>query len=352
MKKLPKLSAPTVPDWQKERLAAWIREWRIDQELREVDQAGPSLGLDDSRELRSAAMKAVPTEPYRAVEELVAEIGAEKEMAPGQIRLLTPETTTEDPLPLYVAVLREWEEDSLLVVPFGRFSEPATTGELLTGRDARSLRVLCLWNAHTVPPATVARSWFIDNLSEEEAQQAWQVFRHVATGADLDEPLQLRIGPPILHAEDPRIEYQEEEVARMAAVVQYGAQATTATDIESDQSDPIVIPWIAGYEEEGELAMVAKSTSIYEGESLFRIAGKDLVLCVRPHSNWRDCVCLVIDESGEPSETLDGWTLKSARGEMSAPIQQSQAVVSSAILRDGFVLLDASGTTVELEPVN
>ena len=284
-----------------------------------------------------------------SVDGLVADIENEAPLSPGQIRLLAPEVTPDAAIPLYVAILKEWEKELFLVAPYGRFSEPGTTGELLTGREESSLRVLCLWNAHTVASSTVAQSWFIDELSEEEAEQAWQTFRHVATGADLDESLQQKVGPPILHAEDPRIEYQEQETSRMSAVMQYEEPSLGISRDGAETPALVLVPWIGGYEQHRELALVAQTPSIYDGESLFHVAGQPLSLCVRPHSNWRDCVCLVVDDAGEPSESLDGYRLKSARGETSAPIQKSQVVVSAAILRDGFTLLNPSGVGVDLE---
>jgi hypothetical protein len=356
VKKLPKLQIRPVPEWQKARLARWIREWRIEQDLA---SAGHTHG-DRGPALRLATGVSTVSDREPSLVSLVADVSAEPRPEEGQIRLLSPDICPDSCLPLYVAVLRLWDDDSFLIAPYGRFSEPGTTGELLTGRDAPSLRVLSLWNVHTVSRTALLRSWFIDCLSAVEMADAWEVFRHVALGADLQTPLLERTGPPILRPDDPRIQYQNEELRRMASlarlderlqVISDDGDAAAAAAPAPDEHILVFVPWVSMYEEERQLAMVAESHAIYGAETVFQVSGRDLHVHVTPHSNWRDYVCLVTDIREEPVESLDGYCVMSGTGRISEPIAGGQVIVEAEILRGGFSLSDTAGNRVKLEPI-
>ncbi len=134
----------------------------------------------------------------------------------GQIRLLAGWLVPEARRPVYVAVLFGWEGNVLVIAPYGPFPEPATATELLTGRPAGPLRVLSLWNARTIEPALLAEaSRFVDRLAPQELQEARIVARHAVAGEDMKEQLWDRVGCPIVHPDDPRIIYQDEETRMM-----------------------------------------------------------------------------------------------------------------------------------------
>ena len=357
MKKLPKLQVRPAPEWQKARLTRWIREWRIEQDLASsgrprVDDTSTVRLFEDTPRIRSQKLD---------MAELVANVSAEPVATEGQIRLLSPDISPDSRLPLYVALLRLWDEDSFLIAPYGRFSEPGTTGELLTGRDAPCLRVLSLWNAHTVSTTALLKSWFIDCLSAVEMADAWAVFRHVALGADLQTPLLERTGPPILSPDDPRIQYQHEEIHRMASLARLDERLQVISDDDDtaaaaaapthDEHILVFVPWVAMYEEDRQLAMVAESHAIYGAETVFQVSGRDLYVHVTPHSNWRDYVCLVTDRREEPVESLDGYCVMSGTGKKSAPIKGGQVVVPPEILSGGFSLSDTAGRRVKLDPI-
>jgi hypothetical protein len=126
--------------------------------------------------------------------------------------------TADDSLPLYVAVLSDWEGGLLLVAPFSPFSSPASRGELQSGRAEPLLSVLCPWCAVSVSPFLLARSRYQDMMDKELMMAAWEVFRHAATGSPVPKALEDRVGAPIVHPLDPRIRYQRQLSNRMALV--------------------------------------------------------------------------------------------------------------------------------------
>src|ERR1041384_8207069 len=148
MKQLPRIRVKKAPPWQRRRLARWLAEWTIDKHLPAVTPLKPSNPR--AATLRRSPSPAVRTPRTRAVEET--------EIAESQIRLLYPQIPAARPRLLYVAGLREEAFDRFMLAPFGKFAEPALPGEWLTGRSEPSLRVLCLWNARSLPGSIVRNS--------------------------------------------------------------------------------------------------------------------------------------------------------------------------------------------------
>ena len=185
-------SEPSRSFWE-QRLSNWLQEWNLHNEM--LKDGPPTDSIKKSEEdLNAASLVNFSDEPIQV----------------GDIRILRSRLIGETDLPVYVAVISEWEDGDWLIAPYGEFSEPATTGELLTGREDFGLRVLCLWNAHTISSEDLSFSFFEDRMTGEERKDSWEVFRVVSTGDDLPQHLSKRIGPPIVHPKDPRIAYQEE----------------------------------------------------------------------------------------------------------------------------------------------
>ncbi len=193
MKKLPKVTYYTPSDVQMDVLSQWLAEREF--HVPGVEDLLPSSEVDPAL--------SVPTHPY------------DSELEAGQIRLAAPAGSRAGFDFLYFAVLKKWDGDTWLVAPFSRYSVPAIPGELAIKRDDTWLRAACLWNARTVPAATLQRSWVDAVLTEAEQADLWSVFRHVMTGETLVSKLLDRVGARVVKADDPRVEYQREEVLRM-----------------------------------------------------------------------------------------------------------------------------------------
>jgi hypothetical protein len=134
-----------------------------------------------------------------------------KSVRAGQIRLFHPFSKETNERPRYVAVLKENDDGSWLIAPFSRFGEPAVPGEWKTGRKAPVLRILCIWNARLLPGSMLGRSWVVDRMPASKIDHAIAIHRFLAEGEELSRPIANRIGPPLVHPLDPRIEYLEEE---------------------------------------------------------------------------------------------------------------------------------------------
>lgn len=221
---LPDLNISPVPDWQKERLARWLCEWRAERILVREDVEPAVRCVRDDAARSSEGTLAAPT-------------SNEPDPAGGQIRLLAPCSAGHARVPLYVAVLAVLRDGVLLAAPYSGFAEPATEGELLTGREAPPLRVLAVWNAREVPASTLRDSWLVDELTSEETEDALALWRCVSAQRKLPLRLRRRVGPPVCHPEDPRRAYRNWAVASLSAVLEaLGSRGDRNAYPESDST--------------------------------------------------------------------------------------------------------------------
>jgi len=171
----------------------------------------------------------------------------------GQIRLFASDTQRNLNQFLYFAVLKEWDENEWLIAPFSSYSTPALPGELLFQREEIHLRTLCLWNARSVKDLLIRNSWIDSTLTPEEITDALSLFRTQLTGKKLPNSLKDRIGAHVLCSDDPRIEYQQEEITRLNGV----------QDQKTQHSMP-KIKYLSTYFEDIEELMAAD-----DGESIY-----------------------------------------------------------------------------------
>ena len=178
---------------QREMLAAWLAEWRLEKELPPSPQESCAPTGDG---------RTVPDQSES--DKTVGATGAA--LRPGDIVLLPPDGETSSVRPVYVVLLDAGPDGSWLCAPFSRFSTPAMEGEYATGRNFDPLKVVCAWNANSLPRDVLARGWIVERLGAPDVK----ILADFALKRRAELP-PARRGPPIVHPLDPRREYLEEE---------------------------------------------------------------------------------------------------------------------------------------------
>ena len=144
------------------------------------------------------------------------------EIAAGQVRMLSG---TERPT--YVLVARRWDELSWLILPFSNYSEPAIETEMKI-RNEGGIRpcVLQLWNARSLLGQTLSKSWLVRTLSDAELEDAVSAWKWSVGVGELSENQLARTGTPIRRRDDPRIAYEDSELANFAKLDSDDLRAT------------------------------------------------------------------------------------------------------------------------------
>jgi hypothetical protein len=236
-------SIQTVPcnATQRSRLERWLDEWSIDRRLRDGDAlcgAPPRTDLtgNNATEARQAAS---PHTIAPCVERV----------AVGQILLLHPSVPGAGEHPRYLAILEQDGADTFVAVPYSRFAEPATPGELLTGREAPCLRVVCAWNARSLPASVLAHAWLIDTLTDAERREILCILNAARTDEPPPPELAERTGLAPRHPLDPRHDYMDAERTAMNLVAAgkntQGSQATVYPLGRSEDSKAHGLPLAA-----------------------------------------------------------------------------------------------------------
>ncbi len=306
MSKRPDIRPVNPPAWQGERLARWLAEWEADHILRAGADGEPAVGP--------------PAENARS------------RVTCGEIALLHPSVVPHAAGLVYVAVLESHAAGSRLIVPYGRFAEPATPHELLTGRSAPALRVLCCWNARVADSALLRRGWPVGRMTEGEEQDAWNMLSAIYGSPSLPPAgLEQRTGPPLRHPLDPRWEYLAEERARLGGL--------SAAHLE---------PFFRTHDAGGELPLAAEPEAPYGGEVRYSAEGTGLTLRLVWQSARRVYDVEVTDAAGAVSTALDGARLASAAGLLSEPVNNGRVVAHLQVVQGKLSLLLADGRTVAL----
>lgn len=172
---------------QRRKLARWLAEWQLEKEL------------PDESDSTSATCTTATSDSAFTVE------ATGVTLAPGDIVLLPPIGETTTARPVYVTLV-EKRGGQWTAVPFSRFSLPATEEELATLSDFDPVKVLCLWNAGTVPETVLAHGWPVGKLKAADLKTMLAFLGGKKTSLPDD-----RRGPPLSHPLDPRHDYIEEE---------------------------------------------------------------------------------------------------------------------------------------------
>ncbi|NQU12239.1 hypothetical protein HQ590_15700 [bacterium] len=320
---LPNLNPDPVPAWQQDRLRRWLAEWSIAQRLQDPDAIPPA----PSRTTAVPGARAINGEPGPT---------------PGQIRLLAPVTTANPDRPLYVAVLREESAGAWLIAPFGRFAEPAIPAEWQTGRTARPLRILCLWNTRFLPATILTSSWVVDQFTDQELEGALAVLDHHQIAVPLPDHLALQIGPRLIHPLDPRHDYLETERGLFDQAV--------PTPAAAGSGGPVVRFPESRERFRPELALAAETPAAYRTARTYQIAQTPYFIIATPRPDFKGLTVRVTDASGHTTTALDGSVLRLPDHTSSTPIHSGQTTLPQAALPAGTVLITPQGTARRLLP--
>ena len=217
----------------------------------------------------------------------------------GQVRMLSGTDR-----PTYALVAQRWDDKSWLLLPFSDFAEPATETELKLRIDGGvGLRVLQLWNARSLLGQTLAKSWLVHALPTAELEDAVSAWKWTVGEGELSEEQLARTGLPIMRRDDPRIAYEDSELANFAKLDSEDLRVTERLAwLESMRLTPFAQSRV--FEQDYALA-AAKVEQPVEADC--RVPEFDGVVNVRYTPHDSRLYIRVFGADGNPSQKLDGW---------------------------------------------
>lgn len=203
MKGFPMDAPKATGEVQRETLVRWLHEWQMDATLREDELSSEA----DASESSSFCPEDENSKPGPS--------SSPSNLEAGQVRLLHPRHLPLSIGPLYVALIYAGQTETFMAAPFSRFSVPAMEAELRIARETPCLRVLSVGFARPLSRALLADSWLVDMLQPDELQDVVAVFRRAFHGTALPGRLLQRTGTLVVHPDDPRHVYCEEQAEMM-----------------------------------------------------------------------------------------------------------------------------------------
>ena len=270
------------------------------------------------------------------------------DIAVGQVRVLSgvKEIT-------YALVARKWDERSWLVIPFSSFSVPATDTELKMKVDGGlGLRVVQLWNARSLLTETVAKSWLVHTLPDEDVADVVSAWRWSVGIGELSEDQLARTGLPIMRRDDPRIAYEDEELANFAKLDAADMAAAERMEmietIRENLAGRKLSPFKADSAFKPDYALAAGDAGKAVSAEC-RVARFDGSVYVRYVPSAHSLNISVFDAAGNRSPALDGWSVLGSDAELLGAIDRTFFEHSFANRFDGVLALaDGEGNVFPL----
>lgn len=202
---------PGASDRERALYRQWYHEYRLAQRLDDIGE--PAVKDADAAGHDAFRRRTAASSPFSGP------------LLAGEIRILSSQLIDNPDMVPYFAVISPWEDDFWLIMPFSRFSVPATAGEIATGMQFSPLRVLQVWNARTAQACLLAKSWSLNETLPENIRQASDdLFRHLLGGRALPTGFAPQRGPALRNPLDIRHNYLAEESAQFAVLTNRVAQ--------------------------------------------------------------------------------------------------------------------------------
>ena len=278
------------------RLSNWLLEWNLRNDMLKGEPLTDSAG-DSGEKLNAASLVNYSDDPIQI----------------GDIRILRSRLIGETDLPVYVAVISEWEDGDWLIAPYGEFSEPATTGEFLTGREDFGLRVLCLWNTHSISSEDLSFSFLEDRMTDEERLDSWEVFRAVSTGDDLQTDCVglglLSLTPKIENRLRGRIQGIDVANTGMLDISQIFESPIEFVDEPVEEPVKFEDELVAFEQPAYELAAATPEDFVQDEPRFYPVENTSLEICLKKHPKGLS-LQIFVKETGELAERISGVKIK------------------------------------------
>jgi hypothetical protein len=333
------------------RLRRWFVEWRV----------RTALSGDETNEPQHVRVLPVPDLPPPMVRPFDTDPSG---FVPGAVREAAGYATNDPTRGLRLLILADWGDGHSLVVPFSPFQEPASTGEIHTGRIDTPLAVLCPWNSRVVPIDLLRDTWWADTFDADEIEDARCAFRNCVMDEPLPPQLATRIGAPINDPGDPRVEYQTIETQIMADFLR-GFQCL-ATGDGDDPVEPRTLVVVSSESPESSEPDVTQidlgEYDAWASEQFAKLAAAgsqapppDTILVAPAHNvsisvtpEGANLCATVFDSEGEESNALNGAAIRAPDGAVIAVFTNGRARIDKCSLKNGFQIFLRDGQRVRL----
>ena len=316
------------------RLDAWLAERNTDLALRSLPEEPLPFTVDAKRLAAAAA-------PF------------DKNVEPGQIRILSDKFVSGDADLPFLAVLDRWMAALWLVAPFSPYSTPAAPGEMSSGIRFAERRVLQCWNARTAHEEIISQSYVMGSLDETVRKDALALFRHTMSGAELPADFSALVGTPILSKADPRCEYLAESKERYAPLTEAAKKWEAHLALEeriAARKDLLLTSAAFVRTAFGAARAMALAAGEKEKESseTFLAPAFGVEIDVKYAPSEGKVRLVVYDSDGErDGKTLEGFSVVDKDGALVGTINNGVLVAEASAVAEGFLLLDPES----LEPV-
>lgn len=276
----------------------------------------------------------------------------------GQIRILSKRFTDDPDVVPYVVVLERWNEGMWLVAPFSQYGTPATPGEMMTGLDIHGLRVLQAWNARTVQPCLLEKSWLCREIGDALRKQALALFRHELGGKELPADFSAERGSSIIFEADPRCDYQAESIARLRPL----STAVKATERILNELEETEEATEQGKLKPGILRINFTRPSVLDTDDYALAAGDaekqktedysvgDDSLSVTHSAEEKVSIFTFYDQDDKPDVSYDGYGLLGEEVEFLGTFKDGTLRVPTVCIKEGFQIVDSDGNAVKVTP--